>query len=80
MFRCCGVSILGVMRRIVVKGNTTLVLWCTVHMNGLGRHTIIVIETSYEPKKFALNYLTWNFTEVVMTTNKVNPEILVAVS
>ena len=38
MFRCCGVSILGDMRRIVVEGNTTDVLWCTVHMNESGRH------------------------------------------
>ena len=41
VFHCCDVSILEVMGRIVVKSNTTEVLWCTVHMNESGCHTPI---------------------------------------
>ena len=40
---------------------------------------LLVIESSYLPKKIAPNYLTWNFTEMVMNAYKVNPENLVAV-
>ena len=37
----------------------------------------LVIESSYGPKKKRFNYyLTWNFSEVVMIANKLNPENL----
>ena len=36
-------------------------------------------EFIWTPKKFALNYLTWNITEVLINANKVSPENLVVV-
>ena len=42
-------------------------------------HRVISLESSYGPKKIAPNYLKWNFTEVVINADKVNPVNLVAV-
>ena len=30
------------------------------------RVVIVIVDSSYEPKNYVLNYLTWNFTEVVI--------------